>query len=282
MTTQEIQKLQDQLVAQGLMKQSDLANGGYGIYGPKTTAAVALKQQYDTAAGNHPVISKSLAAGNTIDDLNYAMTTGDISRIVDAYTGKPFSIEDQQTALAQGQKDVEGYYASLKDLETKNAEDALKQKQLDYQNFLATSQTGFESDKAKLDQTAADQGVLFSGGRAQKERSLEGSYAQDQAYKQASVGNDISGIARDYQYKYGGNAAQGLSNYYNLGGNTYNANVARGGVGSSGLSSIYKPSIYPYQGTTTNTALAEAQKRAAGYLWNKGNKLVSGGISNKY
>ena len=240
------------------------------------------KAQYDAAAAAHPIISASLKAGNSIDALNYASMTGDISQIVDAYTGKPFSIEDQQKALAQGTKDLEGYYASLKDYETKTAEDALKQKQLDYQQNLADQQVKFEADKATLDQNAANQGVLFSGGRIQKEKALQSGYERNQAYNQASTGNSISNIARDYQYKYGNENAGNLSQYYNLGGNTYNANVARGGVGSSGLSSVYNTGASNYQGTTINTAKAEANKRAAGYLWNKGNKLVAGGISNKY
>ena len=243
---------------------------------------IYTKADYDAAAVSHPIVSASLKAGNSIEALNYATMTGDISQIVDAYTGMPFSIEDQQKALAQGTKDLEGYYASLKDYETKTAEDALKQKQLDYQQNLAESKVKFESDKATLDQNAAERGVLFSGGRVQKEKALQDTYTRNQNYNQASMGTSISNIARDYQYKYGNEAANSLSASYNLGGNTYNANVARGGVGSSGLSSIYNPSASNYQGTTVNTAKAEANKRAAGYLWNKGNKLVSGGISNKY
>lgn len=40
-----VQQLQDYLVSQGVLQQSDLTNGGYGIYGPKTAAAVAALQQ---------------------------------------------------------------------------------------------------------------------------------------------------------------------------------------------------------------------------------------------
>ena len=41
----EVKKLQDFLVSKGLMNPADLANGGAGIYGPKTTAAVSKFQQ---------------------------------------------------------------------------------------------------------------------------------------------------------------------------------------------------------------------------------------------
>ena len=239
------------------------------------------KSDYDTALASHPLIAPLIATGNSVESLNYALSSGDLSGISD-YTGKPFSIQDQQDALAKATEDNRLYYEAQKAKETADTESVLKQKQLDYQNYLATSATNFQTDKTALDQTAANQGVLFSGGRAQKEQALQSKYAQDQAYKQQTMGASIGDVARDYQYKYGNQNAGGLSQYYNLGGNTYNPNVATGGVGSSGLSNIYNPSQYNFQGTTINEAKAEAQKRAAGYLWNKGNKLVSGGYKNQY
>jgi len=73
-----------------------------------------------------------------------------------------------------------------------------------------------------------------------------------------------------------------LKDYYKLGGNTYNANVAQGGVGSSGLSKAYNPSNYNFQGTVNTEKSAAANQRAAGYLWNQGNKLLATGNQNKY
>lgn len=233
------------------------------------------------ALKNNAITSAHINAGNSAEQLAYASSTGDYSGLVDTY-GQPFSLEDQQKALTQATADNQDYYDAQKQKDTQDAESSLKQKQLDYQNYLATSKTKFESDKSTLDQNAANQGVLFSGGRAQKEQSLKKSYEQDQAYKQASVGGSIGDVARDYQYKYGNNNADNLSNYYNLGGNQYNTGVANGGVTSSGLSSIYSTGSSNFQGTNINTAKAEAQKRAAGYLWNKGNKLVTGGYNNQY
>ena len=51
--TANVKKLQDYLVGLGLMTQAEV-NTGYGIYGPKTTAAVTKLQQQlgvDTSAG---------------------------------------------------------------------------------------------------------------------------------------------------------------------------------------------------------------------------------------
>jgi hypothetical protein len=81
-------------------------------------------------------------------------------------------------------------------------------------------------------------------------------------------------LGQDFSYKYGGNAGQGLSSYYNLGGNVYNPNVATGGVGSSGLSNVYNAGTNNYQGTVVNANKAAVQQRTAGLLWNKGNKML--------
>ena len=158
----------------------------------------------------------------------------------------------------------------------------MAKKQADYQDYLINAGEKFQSDKTTLDQNAANQGVLFSGGRAQKENKLQQSYAQDQATKQRNLAGDIASTANDYQYKYGNSAANNLSKYYSAGGNTYNANTPQGGVGSAGLSSVYSTSPYNFQGTRNTERSAAANTRAAGLLWNKGNKLLASGYSNQY
>lgn len=227
-----------------------------------------------------PVVAP-LLVNNSVDALTNAYLTNDWSAVTDS-SGKPFSDADQQAAYAKGVTDLEPYYAAQKDYETKNAEDILKLRQAEYQNYLITSGADFEKQKASQDQSAANQGVLFSGGRAQKLQNLQNTFETEGQYQKTLSGTGIAGAARDYQYKYGNEAAQGLSQYYNLGGNTYNPNVATGGVGSSGLSNVYNAGSSNYQGTANVTAKSEAQKRAAGYLWNKGNKIVQGGYKNQF
>ena len=304
MTSTEIKQLQDKLVREGYMSQEEV-NTGYGIFGPRTTAALNnaeagnkpkyapissasgagdqpySDEEYTAALNEHPIIKASVAKGNTADDLAYAASTGDFSGLVNQF-GQPFSLEDQQAALKQAEEDNALYYDALQSKDTADAEAALAQKQADYQNFLLTSGQNFEADKATADQSAANSGVLFSGGRVQKEKNLQRSYEQDQAYKQGNLGRDIANTARDFQYKYGNDSAKGLSQYYKLGANTYNANVAQGGVGSGGLSKIYNPKEFDYQGTQNVARKTEAQKRAAGYLWNKGNKLLATSYNNQY
>jgi len=236
---------------------------------------------YAEAAANNPAISELTKGGSSLEEIINALQTGDLTGIVD-WQGKPFSTEQQQEALSQGMEDNKLYYDALKSKETADAEAKIAQDQANYQDYLINAGQSFEADKTKSDQQAANQGVLFSGSRAQREKNLGRAYAQDQATTQRNTANSIGNTARDFQYQYGNDAAQGLSKYYNLGGNTYNPNVARGGVGSTGISSVYNPSTYNYQGTRNTERSANANTRAAGYLWNRGNKLLSTGYNNQY
>ena len=321
-TGNEVKKLQDFLVSKGLMTEAEVATGpgiygprttaavkkfqeqtgvdnttGPGYWGPRTISAASgagasrgagdansqpySDEEYSRALNENPVIKEYVAKGNSPESLSYAAETGDFSGLVNQF-GQPFSLEDQQEALRQAEEDNKLYYEALKQKETTEAENALAQKQADYQQYLLKSGQEFEADKSASDQSAANRGVLFSGARVQKEKNLQRSYEQDQAYKQASLGRDISATAQDYQYKYGNQAAKGLSQYYKLGQNTFNPNVARGGVGSGGLSKVYNPNQYDYQGTTNVAQKTAANQRAAGLLWNKGNKLLATGYQNQY
>lgn len=313
----EVSQLQQFLLNAGYLSAQDIATGP-GVYGPRTTAAVKKWQQangvdnssgpgywgpksvaaasgkstkqetqeevdarYKDAASKNPVISSLATGGSSLDDIISALSTGNLSGITDA-TGKPFSVKDQQDALKRADEDLKLYYEALQEKESADTEASLAQKQADYQNYLLTSGQDFEADKVKADQNAANSGVLFSGGRVQKEKNLERAYAQEQASKMGAYSRDIANTARDFQYKYGESPTKKMSDYFKLGGNTYNANVAQGGVGSTGLSSVYKPSQYDFQGTKNVERKTEAQKRAAGLLWNKGNKLLASGYSNQY
>jgi len=239
-----------------------------------------IDQQYAEVVSENPVIKELAQGGSSVEEIMNAMQTGNWEGIVD-WNGQPFSAQDQQTALAQAQEDNRLYYEALQAKETANTEAALAQDQADYQNYLLNAGQSFEADKATSDEKAASSGVLFSGGRAHKEKNLQRAYTQDQEYNRDKLGRSMGTTANNFQYKYGNDAAKGLSNYYNIGGNTYNPNVARNGVGSSGLSSIYNPDKYNFQGTVNTERLANANTRAAGYLKNKGNKLLGTGYQNQ-
>lgn len=240
---------------------------------PKTQAE--LDSMYTSAAAAHPTLAR-----NSPEALTYAQSTGDFSSLVNAQ-GKPFNAADQATAVSEASTAINPYYKALETKDTQDTESALSAKKREYEDFLYNQRNNFEQDKTNLDQNAADQGVLFSGGRAQKERQLQDSYTRAGENKKINVGADIGNTARTFGYSYGDKAANNLSSYYNLGGNTYNAKTATGGVGTSGLSNIYNAN-QGFQGTVKNTAKADIQKRAAGLLYNKGNKLLSSGYINQY
>lgn len=301
MDTQSVKKIQDTLVQLGYMTQDEV-NTGYGIYGPKTTAAMNkyvanggkpmtaapktdsnqpyTDQQYTDALNNHPIIKQYTQKGNTAEDLAYAAESGDLSKIVNQF-GQPFSLQEQQDALAQAEKDTAAFYAAQKEKDTADVTAAMADKQRAYQESLVAGGEKFAADKTTLDQNAANQGVLFSGSRAQKEQQLQTAYERDQASKLAHLSSDIGSTARDYQYKYGNDSAGGLSSMYQAGSNVYNPKVATGGVSSGSLSSIYNPGAYNFQGTDLAERKAAANKRAAGLLANRGNKLLSTGYNTQ-
>lgn len=240
-----------------------------------------IDNEYKEAVANNPVINELIQGGSTLDEIMNAFQTGDLSGIVDSM-GQPFSAEQQQEALKQGMEDNRLFYEAQEAKDTADAEASMAKDTADYQDYLINAGQSFQADKTKSDKSAADSGILFSGARVQREKNLSRAYEQDQAANQRKFGSSIAGSARDFQYKYGNDAASGLNKYYNLGGNTFNSNVAKGGVGSSGLSSIYNPSNSNFQGTANTERSANANTRAAGYLWNKGNKLLNTGYQNKY
>ena len=255
------------------------AAGGQTI--AKETPQQAVDNQYVAAAAQNPAISTLMQGGSSIEEIINGLSTGNLSGIVD-WQGMPFSVEDQQAALAKGMEDNRLFYEAQQKKEQADVEANLAQKQADYQDYLINAGQAFEADKASSDQSAANAGILFSGARAQKEKNLERAYMQDQASKLGTVARNIGRDATDFQYKYGNDAASGLNQYYGLGGNTFNSKVARGGVGSSAISNVYNPANYNFQGTRNTERKANANTRAAGYLWNKGNKLLASGSTNQY
>ena len=270
----------------GTANSADQANLAYARQNNWIAPAAAESQEsvdakYNEAVANNPVISELTKGGSTLEEIINALSAGDLTGIVD-WNGQPFSAEDQQAFLTQANEENKAYYEALQAKDTADAESAMAQKQADYQDYLINSGQQFEADKSKSDQQAANQGVLFSGSRVQREQKLERAYTQDQESYKNRIGSSIGTTARNFQYDYGDEAAEGLSKYYNLGGNTYNAKTAQGGVTQNALSSAYNPSQFDFQGTRNTERSANSNTRAAGYLWNKGNKLLATGSNNQF
>lgn len=308
-TTAAVKRLQDDLVNQGLMTQAQV-NTGYGTFGPKTTAAVQQQNLQQTgitqptytpstAIYTAPTITTSTISPedqyhnainqyynsnpqapvkySSVDDMLKGITGDQMTNMY----GKPFSSEEQAAAYTQAEQALNPYYQAEQQKATADTQAQLAAQQQAYADYLKQAQQDFMAEKTRQDQAAAEQGVLFSGGRAQKLQNLKSQFEQEQATKLAQLGSNVGDIARGYQYQYGNAPAQNLSQYYTAGTNVYNPNVARGGATTGGLSSVYNPSAYNFQGTQVNAAKAAKQQRAAGLLWNQANKLT-GGLSNAY
>lgn len=251
--------------------------GSGNILPTNQAEADALDAKLKAATHNHPAFT-----GNSKESLDNAMATGDFSGIYDQ-DGKPFSTSAQNAALTQANEALAPGYNIEKQKYTADTESTMDQYQTDMNKWNADQASQFQTDKTALDQNAANNGVLFSGGRAQKESKLGNEYTDNQAYKLSDYASKLGNVARDYQYNYGDQAAGNLSKHYNIGSNTYNPNVATGGVNPGSISSVYSPSRNAgYQGRKSVENTAAAQARAAGLLWNKGNKLMSSGLKNSY
>lgn len=279
MTSDQIRTLQTQLNQQGANLKVD------GILGPLTAAAIQMNlTKNNSEIQNHPQIAPLIAQGISPEQITRASETGDYTGFTNPVTGKPFSSEDQAAATAKAQAALQPGFDETQRYDESTAANSLKDKVNTYNEFLKTQGASFQQDKENLDQNAANNGVLFSGSRIQKEKNLKNTYDQAQQEKAASVGSDISKLGSDFQYKYGDEAAAKptLSQYYQLGGNSFNPKVATGGVTSGAISSIYKPSSSVYQGTEINKNKAAVQVRAASLLGNKANKLVPYGYKNQF
>lgn len=249
-----------------------------GILGPLTTAA--MNKAITTAVAQNPVLAPLTAKNDPATIVN-AYHNGDWSSVVDT-TGQPFSAEDQNAAVEKANLALAPGFNEDQSYAESSLLNSLGDKQNTYNDFLKTEASNFEADKQSLDQDAANKGVLFSGGRIQKEKNLKNVYEQNQTAKANSVGSDITKLGNDYASKYGSTAVAKptLSQYYNLSTNTYNPNVARRGVGTGSLSSVYNPASNNYQGSEVTKNKSAVQVRAASLLGNKANKIVPYGYNN--
>jgi len=274
MTPEQIKQLQIELNSRGANLKVD------GILGPKTT--MAMNNAVTGAISSNPLLS-SLTVQNSPEAILDAYQNNNWSGVTDI-TGKPFSDEDQRLAVEKANAALSPYFEAEKRYEEENITRKIEDKNRAYKEYLDNSGASFQEDKKTLDQDAANKGVLFSGGRIEKEKNLKDMYERDQETKLANIGSDIGSLASGYQYKYGDEAANKpkISELYNLNTNTYNPNVARNGVGMGSLSTVYNPKGKNFQGTAVNTNKANVQTRAASLLSNKANKILPYGYQKQY
>lgn len=223
------------------------------------------------------------AGANDPTSILTAYMSGDWSGVTDL-TGKPFTDAQQAAAVSQAERALAPAYKAQVAYDEAAVKETLQGEQESFGQFQQDERQAFEDTKDQLDQDAANQGVLFSGARVQKNNDLRTTYAEREAQRRAQGGQRIAKTARDFQYSYGDEAARGLNDMYRLPGESrFDANVAHGAVTSSPtLSSVYNPSQYKFQGTKPVAQKTAVQTRAAGLLANKANKLSLSGVGAKF
>ncbi len=251
-----------------------------GVFDAATSTAMSAAVA--KAVKNNPNVQK-YGGNNDPTSILTAYQTGDWSGVTDL-TGKPFTDAQQKAAVAQAEAALAPAYKAQETYDTAGVKTALAADQQDFNNFQEDQGRQFTKDKDTLDQGAADNGILFSGARVQKNNDLRTNYALAEARKRADETAAITRTARDNQYAYGDESARSLNDMYRLpGANTYNPNVAHGAVTpSSTLASAYDPGAYNFQGTKPVAQQAAVQTRAAALLANKANKLSLSGVGAKF
>ena len=270
MTPQAIQQLQQQL---GIPVT--------GVLDAATTAA--YNSAITKSLSTNPTVQQ-YSAGNDPASILNAYQTGDWSG-VRSLTGVPFTPDQQQAAVQSAKAALAPGYDAQVAKDTADTSATLQKNQEGLSDYEKSQGRQFGLDKQSLDTTEANNGVLFSGSRVQKNNDLRTTYATADTIARRNAAESAAGTTRGFQYAYGTPAAENLSSLYNLPGtNNYNANVAGRAPGSvtpsSTLSAVYDPSKYNFQGTAPAAQNAAIQTRAASLLANKANKLSLSGYSN--
>jgi len=291
----EVQQLQEYLRGLGLY------NGNIdGIFGNKTDAAVKAfqaqqnvkidgnvgpitrsKMKFNSQLGdlmNDPGVMSALQANPQYADmLEKLVKTGDVRGNVvmnfsQSANGQILRDEDMQALYDQEYEELGGYYGAMQDMEKSALNAQLGLQKRDFQRFLESSASNFKQDKDNQDTGSAQNGVLFSTGREEKLRNLEGTYRSNESAARDNLSTNMGNSMRDYQYNWGGDGMRSMSRQNRLGSQSYDAFTPRGVVNQGGMNSVYNPSQHNFAGVKKDErrkfANVYAQNRAA----NRGNK----------
>lgn len=238
-TGDDVKKLQDYLVNIGYMTQ-DQVNTGYGIYGPKTTAAVTKLQQdlgVDNSTGPgffgprtitalQGKQSSPISAGTNAPGQIPSNTTGydtgnpelngilaELQKSLDKTLSAGQVVNPNielnpaqiQGFLDQASREISPYYASqinsIKDDLSKNIQNL--QKQYDIQK--QSSEAQFKQNLAGQRESAAGAGLTFSGVRGQQEEALQGSQQRSLDLSALGLENQIGNTLRTTEGQIGSN-----------------------------------------------------------------------------
>jgi len=194
--------LQDELVKGNYMQQSDLDNGGYGVYGPKTTAAVAKRdadlkaKQNQSIGGANSTGSNASNSGATVNSdgtVNTPNNNGLIGNQNSLSTGLPGYV----STLAQGGVDTNAALAQksqeIADAAGKAYADVGQQGARGEAGYLTTGTTPVAQGNAAIiaQNIAAQQKAISEGAQMQQTGVTQGLTAQSQTQ---SALNNAAGL----------------------------------------------------------------------------------------
>ena len=237
-----------------------------------TATHAAMTNAVTTSVSSNPGMQRYLET-NSVENIVNGFFSNNLSSIVDI-TGQPFTKKQQRAAVAEAERVFNPGFKAQAAFDQSVVEDTLRGQQEDFGQFQQAEEQMFGDQKDQLDNSAADQGVLFSGSRLQKQNDLRNTFQDREAIQRGRTQDNIRTTARNNQFARGDKNARGLSDFYDLPGQSqFNAGVAGGQVSQSGLSSAYNPSEFKFQGTRNVANTAAVQQRAANTLTNTARKL---------
>lgn len=226
--TTAVKQLQDWLVANGYMTQADV-NTGYGVYGPRTTAAVLKVQQklgIDNSTGPGYWGTRTLTAVNGVDTASKTNTsvpnvtqTESQATIVSPQKALLTAVADvAQNAAAVGKPPVS--FADALDLAAKDPNIIAKyadMAKLDKNAFLQQIQTAqtqygvqadeqkmqFENDRKTLAENMAASGKAYSGFRGKAQENLAKTEAGIITSSRSQQKQALDQLTSAFESKYG-------------------------------------------------------------------------------
>ena len=238
-----------------------------------TATHAAMTNAVTTSVSSNPQMQQYLRS-NSVENIVNGFFSNDLSNVIDI-TGRPFTKKQQRAAVSEAERVFNPGFEAQEAFDQSVVEDTLRGQQEDFGQFQQAEEEMFGDRKDALDQNAADQGVLFSGSRLQKQNDLRNNFQDREAIQRGRTQDNIRTTARNNQFARGDKNAKGLSDFYDLPGQSrFNAGVAGGQVNRSGLSSAYNPNEFKFQGTRNVANTAAVQQRAANTLTNTARKKI--------
>jgi len=135
-----------------------------------TATHAAMTNAVTTSVSSNPGMQRYLST-NSVENIVNGFFSNNLSSIVDI-TGQPFTKKQQQAAVAEAERVFNPGFKAQAAFDQSVVEDTLRGQQEDFGQFQQAEEQMFGDQKDVLDNNAADQGVLFSGSRLQKQNDF--------------------------------------------------------------------------------------------------------------